>query len=106
MWDSGAIRFHGGKEAVVWEGLDPAWLDRALAWLAANGHPPYILLESWEEPKFRERFAAQSPIGNLDWPPKYEVDRVVRIYDPADRERYLKGRRSATEYLWPGLRRR
>src|SRR6266550_7673649 len=52
VWDSGAIRFHGGKEAVVWEGLDPAWLDRALAWLAANGHPPYILLESWEEPKF------------------------------------------------------
>ena len=106
VWDSGAVRFHAGKEAVVWEGLDPGWLDRGLAWLAANGHPPYILLESWEEPKFRERFAAQSPIGHLDWPPKYEVDRVVRIYDPADRERDLKGQRVATEFLWPELHRR
>jgi hypothetical protein len=101
VWDSGAVRFHGRKEAVVWEGLDPAWLDRGLDWLAAHGHAPYILLESWEEPGFRERFAGSSPIGNLDWPPKYEVDRVVRIYDPADRARYLRGERVVTEYLWP-----
>jgi hypothetical protein len=101
VWDSGAVRFHGRKEAVIWEGLDPAWLDHGLDWLAAHGHAPYILVESWEEPGFRARFAGRSPIGNLDWPPKYEVDRVVRIYDPVDRARYLRGERVTTEYLWP-----
>ena len=100
-WDSGAIRFHGRKEAIVWDALDPAWLDRATAWLAAQGRPPFILLESWEEPRFRSRFESASVLGHLDWPPKYEVDRVVRIYDPADRARYLRGEKVITEYLWP-----
>src|SRR5262249_49137857 len=99
-WDSGAIRFHAGKDAIVWEALDPSWLDRAVAWLAAHNRPPYIVLESWEEAGFRSRFASHSPLGNLDWPPKYEVDRTVRIYDPQDRARYWRGERVTTEYVW------
>jgi hypothetical protein len=55
-WDSGAVRFHGRREAIVWDALDPAWLDRALAWLSQHGHQPFILVESWEEPRFRARF--------------------------------------------------
>jgi hypothetical protein len=43
----------------------------------------------------------QSDIGKLDWPPKYEIDRVVRIYDPQDRARYHRGERVDTEFLWP-----
>jgi hypothetical protein len=101
VWDSGAVRFHGRKEAVVWAGLDPSWLDRSLAWLDREGHTPYILLESWEEPLFRNRFAHHSDIGKLDWPPKYEIDRVVRIFDPKDRARYVRGENVTTEYLWP-----
>ena len=42
-----------------------------------------------------------SDIGKLDWPPKYEIDRVVRIYDPQDRARYHRGEHVNTEYLWP-----
>lgn len=101
VWDSGAIRFHGRKEALVWAGLDPAWLNRSLAWLDAHGRTPYILVESWEEPQFRSRFSHHSDIGNLDWPPKYEIDRVVRIFDPKDREKYVRGEPVNTEYLWP-----
>jgi hypothetical protein len=101
VWDSGAVRFHGRKEALTWAGLDPAWLDRAVAWLDENGHTPYILVESWEEPPFRSRFGSHSDIGKLDWPPKYEIDRVVRIFDPKDRVRYDRGENVATEYLWP-----
>jgi hypothetical protein len=101
VWDSGAVRFHGRKEAVVWEALDPAWLDRGLQWLEHHGRKPYVLVESWEEPGFRARFGGQSDVGKLDWPPKYEIDRVVRIYDPSDRERYVHGDRVTTEYLWP-----
>jgi len=101
VWDSGAVRFHGRKEALTWAGLDPAWLDRAVAWLEEHGHRPYILVESWEEPAFRSRFGNQSDIGKLDWPPKYEIDRVVRIFDPKDRSRYDRGENVDTEYLWP-----
>jgi hypothetical protein len=101
VWDSGAVRFHGRKEALTWEGLDPAWLDRALDWLVRHGRTPYILVESWEETGFRRRFGNQSDAGKLDWPPKYEIDRVVRIYDPDDRPRYHRGERVTTEYVWP-----
>ena len=100
-WDSGSVRFHGRKEAVVWAGLDPLWLDRSLEWLDQQGHTPYILLESWEEPAFRSRFATHSDIGKLDWPPKYEIDRVVRIFDPKDRAKYHNGGNVNTEFLWP-----
>jgi hypothetical protein len=101
VWDSGAVRFHGRKEALVWEGLDPAWLDRSVDWLNSHGRRPYILVESWEEPGFRSRFGNQSDLGRLDWPPKYEVDRVVRIYDPEDRAKYGRGERVITQYVWP-----
>jgi hypothetical protein len=101
VWDSGAIRFHAGREIVRLDALDPAWLDRAITWLDGHGHKAYIALETWEEAGFRERFSGHSALGQLDWPPLYEVDRVVRIYDPADRPRYLAGERGFVEYLWP-----
>jgi len=101
VWDSGAVRFHGRKEALSWAGLDAAWLDRSLAWLVEHDHTPYILVESWEEPAFRSRFGNDSDIGKLDWPPKYEIDRVVRIFDPRDRAKYDRGENVSTEYLWP-----
>ncbi len=101
VWDSGAVRFHGRKEALSWEGLDPAWLDRSLEWLGEQGHAPFIMLESWEEPEFRKRFGGHSDIGKLDWPAKYEIDRLVRIFDPRDRQRHERGERVDTEYLWP-----
>ena len=101
VWDSGAVRFHGGKEALSWDGLDPAWLDRSLAWLETRGRRPYIMVESWEEQRFRQRFSDHSVIGKLDWPPKYEVDRLVRLYDPRDRARHQRREPVDTEYLWP-----
>lgn len=89
-WQSGPIRFGPGHEVLMWDALDPAWLDRAIAWLDAHGTPPVIVLETWEEAPFRARFAAQA-YGALDWPPRYDVERRVHIYVPADRARFLAG---------------
>lgn len=98
-WQSGPIRFGPGREIVMWDALDPAWLDRAIAWLEAGGHSPVLVLERWEEEGFRTRFAGQA-FGALDWPPRYDVERRVRIYVPADRARALAGQPVPTEPIF------
>jgi hypothetical protein len=101
VWQSGTVRFYADREAISWDSLDPAWLDPAVGWLALRGYRPYIMLESWEEPGFRSRFGARADLGALDWPPAFEIDRQVRVFDPADRLRYLSGAPVITDYLWP-----
>lgn len=99
VWQSGGMRFHAGREIVMWDSLDPAWLDRAITWLASKGRQPYVLVERREEPAFRARFREQSAIGGLDWPPRFDLNRQVRIFDPADRARYLSGQAYPTENI-------
>ncbi len=99
VWQSGSVRFHAGREAVLWDSLDPAWLDRAVAWLTERGLQPYFLLERREEPEFRARFRGASALGALDWPPRFDLNRQVRIYDPADRARFLAGEKYPTENI-------
>jgi hypothetical protein len=97
VWQSGGIRFHADREVVLWESLDPQWLDRALSWLRSKGQQPYFLFERREEPEFRARFRNQSDAAGLDWPPRFDLNRQVRIYDPDDRARFLAGESYATE---------
>jgi hypothetical protein len=105
VWQSGSMRFHADREIVMWDSLDPAWLDRAIAWLKSRGHQPYVLLERREEPEFRERFRDQSDIGRLDWPPRFDMNRQVRIFDPDDRARYQSGEAYPTDNIRPERRR-
>jgi hypothetical protein len=97
VWQSGSVRFHAGREIVMWDSLDPAWLDRAVDWLTTRGLRPYFLFERREEPEFRARFRGQSALGALDWPPRFDMNRQVRVYDPVDRARYLAGEEYPTE---------
>ncbi|HEU5259171.1 MAG TPA: hypothetical protein VFU28_24455, partial [Vicinamibacterales bacterium] len=87
-WESGSVRYYGHRNTLVWDALDPAWLDRAIAYVRMRGYEPYLLFERWEEPAFRQRFAG-STIAKLDWPPTAEIAGQVRIYRPEDRQRYL-----------------
>jgi hypothetical protein len=95
--ESGSVRFYAGRKTMLWDGLDPAWLDRALVYLRAKGYEPYLMFERREEPEFRQRFAG-SATGRLDWPPVAEVAAQVRIYRPDDRDRYLQGTLPPTEF--------
>ena len=97
VWQSGSMRFHANRESVMWDSLDPAWLDPAVTWLNARGLQPYFLLERREEAEFRDRFRRHSSFGALDWPPRLDLNRQVRIYDPADRARYLAGEKYPTD---------
>ena len=96
-WQSGSVRFYSGRRTLVWDVLDPAWVDGVVEYVRTRGLEPFFLFERWEEPLFRERFAS-SPLGALDWPPMAEVASQVRIYRPGDRERYLRGVQPPTEY--------
>jgi Dolichyl-phosphate-mannose-protein mannosyltransferase len=96
-WESGSIRYYGHRTTLVWDALDPAWLDRAIAYSRMREHEPYLLFERWEEPAFRQRFAG-STTARLDWPPAAEIATQVRIYRPDDRDRYLRGEAAPTVY--------
>lgn len=96
-WESGSVRHYGHRKTLVWDGLDPAWLDRALVYVRTRGYEPYLLFERWEEPIFRQRFAG-SMVARLDWPPVAEIAGQVRVYRPDDRQRYLGGVGVPTEY--------
>ena len=101
VWQSGSMRFHADREVVMWDSLDPAWLDRAVAWLSSRGLQPYLLFERREEGEFRARFRGHSELGALDWPPRLDLNRQVRIYDPADRAKYLAGQDYPTQNIRP-----
>jgi hypothetical protein len=97
--NSGSVLYHTGSPILSWDTLDPASLDSALAFVRDRGYAAYLLLEIDEEPSFRERFSAASQIGRLDWPPRVQVGRTIRIYDPLDRARFLSDGKVRTEFL-------
>jgi hypothetical protein len=89
---SGTVRYYAGRETVRFDLLDAAWLDRTIAWLHARGRPPYVLVEDWELPIFRERFAAANALGRLDFQPvasweSTRVDGRVFLFDPINLSR-------------------
>ena len=100
VWHSGSVRFHADRLAVLWDSLDPAAANAAISWLSSRGFEPYLLLERWEEPLFRARFATRTELGNLDWPPRFDIDRQVRIFKPSDRAAYMQGQSIPTEHIF------
>jgi len=81
---SGSIRYYANRATVRYDWIDRAWLDRVVEYLQSNGRRPYILLEDWEVDKFRDRFAATSRIGRLDFRAAavLETPTKVALYDP------------------------
>jgi len=90
---SGSIRYYSNRLTVRFDLLEPHRLDYAVAALEQQSFHTYIALEEDEEAQFRDRFGAFNELGHLDWPPVAERSEPVRvkIYDPADRRRFLAG---------------
>lgn len=74
LHQSGTIRYYGGRMTLRYDILNPAWLDRAIAWLDQRGVRTYLLVESWEVDDVTTRFAASYSVARLDAPP-------LAIYD-------------------------
>jgi hypothetical protein len=69
MQHSGTARLYSGRLTLRYDILEPAWLDRALEHLRSQGREPFLLLEDWEVPIFRERFAGQQAAAAVDAEP-------------------------------------
>lgn len=93
MIQSGSLRRYGDRLTVRWDMLPANKLDAAVETLQAAGYRPYLLLEDWELPLFRDLFGAANQYGGIDWPPAFEYRDIgkVWIYEFADRGRYFSG---------------
>jgi hypothetical protein len=80
MQHSGSLRYYGDRVTLRYDVLDEMWLDRAVDWLAARGTHPYLVLEEWELPRFREQFAGQSTALRLDEPVHPIHTSTTRVY--------------------------
>lgn len=65
---SGSLRYYGGRMTLRFENLDGDSLDTVVAWASSRGHHPYMLLEEWELPLVRERFAGQAALARIESP--------------------------------------
>ena len=82
MQHSGSARYYAGRMTLRYDLLDPAWLDRSVDWLSAQGVPSYALLDDWEVKDFKRRFAGQVRVGQLDVPVfVYQGVVVTHFYD-------------------------
>ena len=100
---TGSVRFYSGRSTAGWGDITPGRLNDAIDYLRRQGRKPYLLFEAWEEPNFRARFPSD-PLGSLAWPPAIEIDRTVRIYDPDDYPKYMRGEFVPTERIVTGRR--
>ena len=75
---AGSLRYYAGRATLRFDLLDASWFDRALVWLADHGRHPYVLIEDWEMPAFRNRFAQQNGSDDLTFAPAlvYQAYRV------------------------------
>ena len=84
MQHSGTLRLYAGRPTLRYEWFEATRLPAAVQWLTHRGYRPYIVLENWEEPWFRRRFAGAGSIGTLDIAIAGELQGPVnvRVYDP------------------------
>jgi hypothetical protein len=84
---SGLIRYYADRLTLRYDRLHPKWLDPALATLRERGFVPYVVLDTWEMPRFVRRFAGQRSLEALDGPPLATTpagDAVVYALDPRE----------------------
>jgi hypothetical protein len=98
VWNSGSVRYHADRDAILWDAMDPASLDLAVAWLSARWLEPYLVVEvggadlsgsfCWPLGVGRSRLAAAA--SGSDGRPDLSRQRPGALYDGenySDRDR-------------------
>jgi hypothetical protein len=82
MQHSGSLRHYAGRMTARFDAFDREWLDRVVTWMAERGTRAYLVLDDWEEGRFRARFEGQQTIARLGAPlVVYHGTGTVRLYD-------------------------
>jgi hypothetical protein len=86
MQQSGSLRYYAHRLTIRYDEIPPSRLVRAIHLLESAGLHPYLLLEDWEEPKFRTRFAKATGPGaiGLKVVKVWRDPVVVTLYDVTD----------------------
>jgi hypothetical protein len=79
MIHSGTLRYYGERMTLNFNYLDGPSLDRAVEWLSGNGVRTYAVVEDWELPDFRQRFAGSKGLAALERPPIGVLDDSGRL---------------------------
>jgi hypothetical protein len=80
MQHSGGLRHYAGCPTARYDWLKEASLCLSLETFRAAGLHPYIVLDDWEQPEFRRRFALPTHIEHWPWPTRWR-DANVTILD-------------------------
>ena len=83
MQHGASIRYYAGVETVRYDLLTVEGLDQAVSVLRDLAYGPYLVLEDWEEPLFRDRFRMHQTVTTLDSRLLAVLDTPtsIRIYD-------------------------
>jgi dolichyl-phosphate-mannose-protein mannosyltransferase len=85
MQHSGSLRYYSGRLTVRYDWIDRGELDAVIADLRRLKYHPYLVLDGWEELRFRSRFEAASRSGTLAWTPVASFrSGLTDIYDLPD----------------------
>ncbi len=89
---SGSMRYYTGRSILRWEAVTPESLTAALATLEHSSRPVYIVLDAWENERFRLKLGSVAAVA-LDWPPALEAgtSHRTRVWRVSDRARFLRG---------------
>jgi hypothetical protein len=86
MQHSGTIRFYSGRLTIRYEYIPEYRFKASLDWLIERGYRPYILLEEWEVPRWREHFVGDARVASLDFRVLGELQwpANIRLFDPLE----------------------
>lgn len=94
---SGSLRYYGGRVTLRWDFIEPDQMALAVAWLAAHGHRPYVLIDRGELEAFRRRFEESGEVSMLNWTPSLTMfGGDTLLFDLADRDRETRTTRAGT----------
>lgn len=80
MQHSSSIRYYGGRVSIRYDAMEAPWIDRSVDWLATRGIRSYLLVDDWEIPWLRERFAGRRIVERLDDAPLLHYQGRSQVY--------------------------
>jgi hypothetical protein len=94
---SGSMRYYTDRPILRWEAATPESFSAIATALETSRRPVYFVLDAWEDPLFRERFARLGA-GALDWPPILDAgtSHRTRLWKLSDRARFQRGESLST----------